>query len=153
MNDDTNFAKVDSVILEQYKLLVNSYESAQQQRISLNNVFVFLYSAIITLYNFLTSNATYLSPRHVSFSVFMIGIITGIFWMNIIRQGIISSENKSKIIREIEGKLPMRVFSVPEKEDHILQKTKLFQPGYLEYALPFFMIAVLSVNFILFLFD
>ena len=137
-------------LMEQYKLIANSYESSRAQRLTLNQAFVFLFSAIVGLYNFLISRELPMSQTEVSYSVFIIGIVVGIFWSFIILQAIKSEKNKYKIIYEIENQMPIRLFSVPYNAENRSDETKLFDPGYLELALPFFMIAVLAVNCVLF---
>jgi hypothetical protein len=148
-NENYSLASEHEDIREQYKMIVNSYENGLQQRIGFNQSFVLLFTAIIGIYNFLMSREVPIPQTMVTYSVFFIGIVVGIFWMSIVIRGIKAEKNKFKMICEIESKMPMRVFTVPTKEDDV-NKRKMFDPGYLELALPLFMVAVLVVNFGLF---
>lgn len=152
MNDQIKPYADKSMLLEQYKLIVNSFESAQQRRINLNNVFVLIYSVIIGLYSLLANDSAKLVPHKLAYSaysIFIIGIVVGIFWVNIILQAMRSEKNKYRIIHKLESDMPIRLFSVSDLNEVDGAKKKLFNPGYLELALPLFMIAVLASNFII----
>src|SRR5581483_10239152 len=74
-----------SILFEQYKLVAGSYESVQQRRIGNNNVFVFIYSAIIGLYNFLSNEHVPIADTQLSYStyiVFLLGMIVGAMWID-----------------------------------------------------------------------
>jgi hypothetical protein len=155
---DTQTLNYNEVVLEQYKLIVNSYETAQHQRISLNNVFVFIYSVIIGFYNFLANASSPINERglfHSTYSIFIISVIVAALWGTIIIRAITAEKNKYKIMSMLEDQLPVRLFTMPKASSELDKRNgqKLFHPGYLELALPVFMMAVMAVNFVLLYFQ
>lgn len=141
-----------NILMDQYKMVASAYESVQQRRMSNNNVFVFVYSAIIGLYNFLGNEHVPLADTQLSYStyvVFLIGMIVGAMWINMTITIIKSEREKYRQLQMFEDHLPLRVFSkLNEKYD---KERKFLSARYVDLVLPLFMIFALAINFFLML--
>jgi hypothetical protein len=139
-----------SILLDQYKLVANSYESIQQRRISNNNVFVFVYSAIIGLYNFLSNENVPIADLQLSYSIYMVfllGMIVGAMWVDMNLNIINSEKNKYRLLQMFESHMPLRIFS--RRAGKKGSEEKIVGSRYLDLILPIFMTLTLALNFFL----
>ena len=82
---------------EQYKILVNSYESLQSRRASINNFIIFMYSSIIGLYNFI--DHTKIFSTNASVSIYCLAICISITWISAILKCMQTEKIKYKIVK------------------------------------------------------
>lgn len=143
MKDD-NKLKIDEIYFEQYKILVNSYDSLQDKRASTNNYLVFLYSSIIGLYNFI--NSTSVSPLKSSFSIYSLAIFVSIIWAAIILKYIRAEKIKHDLIKEAEKNMPLKIFTQKKGESGI-SNSKIASTSAIELLLPITLLILFSLDF------
>jgi len=142
MASDTQ-AKVDQLYFEQYKILVNSYESIENKRTSINNFLIFMYSSIIGLYSFL--GQTRISTFKAAFSIYSLAIVVSLTWAGIILKSMQTEKIKYKMVQEMERNLPVKLFA-KSNEDNYMNNTKIFSPAIIELSLPIILLIVFSVD-------
>jgi len=94
------------IILEQYKLFVNTAEKVSDRRQSANNFFLTLNSAILAFSGYLTS----IDIKKWYFIVAFMGVFISYFWLKIIKSYRQLNSGKFKVIHDVEEKLPIALF-------------------------------------------
>ncbi len=134
------------LILEQYKLYVNSVEKNSDRRISVNKLYI---TINVWLLSFLWAVFQYWDNKLLPISLFFISVVwiisSIIFWYLINSYKQLNSW-KFKVIHEIEEKLPLNLYSY---EWDILWKWKdkwLYYPfSHIEKFMPIFFGAIYSL--------
>lgn len=98
--------KNKEIILEQYKLYVNTAEKVSDRRQSSNNYFLTINSVILTLLGYLVTT----SIEFWYLLIAMVGIIISYFWLKTIKSYRQLNSGKFKVIHDIEKKLPVSLF-------------------------------------------
>jgi len=94
------------IILEQYKLYVNTAEKVSDRRQSANNFFLTLNSVLLAFSGYLTTTIV----KYWYFAIAFLGISISYFWLKTIKSYRQLNTGKFKVIFDIENKLPLSLF-------------------------------------------
>ena len=98
--------KKNEIILEQYKLYVNTAERVTDRRQSANNFFLTINSILLSFSGYLSATKI----RGWYFLVAITGVVIAFFWLKIIDSYKQLNSGKFKIIHQMEEKLPIKLF-------------------------------------------
>ena len=94
------------IILEQYKLFVNTAEKVSDRRQLANSFFLTINSVLLTFSGYLATTATGLWY----FIIPAVGVLISYFWLKTINSYRQLNTGKFKVIHDIEKKLPIALF-------------------------------------------
>jgi hypothetical protein len=138
--------KEEDIILEQYKLYVDTAEKVSDRRQSSNSFYLTLNSVLLTFTGFLTS--LYLEFWHIIIAV--AGVCISLLWFLSITSFRNLNSGKFKIIHCLEEKLPIKLF---KDEWACLEKgrntKKYIKLSLVEQGVPFIFITLYIVIIIL----
>jgi len=98
--------KSKEIILEQYKLYVNTAEKVSDRRQLANSFFLTINSILLTFTGYLATT----SVRPWYFVIPIIGVLISYFWLKTIKSYRQLNTGKFKVIHDLEKKLPFALF-------------------------------------------
>jgi hypothetical protein len=99
------------IVLEQYKLLVDSTEKVYEKRQSANSFFLTLNAGIFTILGYLYGKDADVSLRFMAYLLPIFGIVICYYWGRVIASYKQLNCGKFKIIELIETNLPLALFT------------------------------------------
>jgi len=96
---------------EQYKILVDSAEKVSDKRMSANNYFLTVNTALISLTGLLITSKVLLLNFNVMKLISILGLIICVIWFFIVLSYKQLNSGKFKMIHRIEKKLPLQLYA------------------------------------------
>lgn len=106
----------NSIYFEQYKMLVESAEKVSDKRMSANNYFLTINTAIISLTGLLLTSKIFLLNFNVVKLIGLMGLAICVIWFLIVLSYKQLNSGKFKMIHRLEKKLPIKLFADEWKE-------------------------------------
>lgn len=104
------------IYFEQYKMLVDSAEKVSDKRMSANNYFLTVNTAIISLTGMLLTSKILLLNFNLVKLVGLMGLAICVIWFFIVLSYKQLNSGKFKMIHKLEKKLPIKLFADEWKE-------------------------------------
>ncbi|HNX78043.1 MAG TPA: hypothetical protein PLM07_18445 [Candidatus Rifleibacterium sp.] len=110
-NSSTANKEEITIVLEQYKLLVDSTEKVYEKRQSANSFFLTLNAGLFTILGYLYGKDADISLRFMAYILPIFGIAICYYWARVIDSYKQLNCGKFKVIEQIETHLPLALFT------------------------------------------
>lgn len=126
------------IYFEQYKIFVDSAEKVSDKRMSANNYFLTVNTALISLTGLLITSKVFLFNFNIMKLVGALGLIICVIWFFIVLSYKQLNSGKFKMIHRIEKKLPLQLYADEWVELGEGKSLKKYIPlSHIELVVPF----------------